>query len=136
MQTTPVYLDRRNYFILALVVVVALAAASVGRWVIPSAGTDGTATLVGNRDSAVPAAIESRLANFKQDQLDSQDTQAGFGGYPAPETSFEDLHPERAAIIEQARQSSSEIAGTNAERLAGLKQAQLDGQDRADGIGH
>ncbi|HVP05187.1 MAG TPA: hypothetical protein VMT90_05885 [Dehalococcoidia bacterium] len=102
MQLTTRYLDKRSYIELVLVLAVAVVAVSVGRWVIPT-GSDESAALTANHTSVVPDSVESRLANLKQDQLDGEDGLAGFGGAVAPGTSFEDMHPERSWIIQEAR---------------------------------
>ena len=86
MQRTARYLDRRVYIELVLVLAVALVAASVGRWVIPSGGPDGSASLAASHANVVPAPAGSGPAN-----------------HLALGTSFEDMHPERSWIIQEAR---------------------------------
>jgi len=147
MQMTTRYLNRRSYIELAMVLAVAIVAASFGRWVIPT-GSEQAGDITANASAAVPAWVESRLADLKQAQLDSEDRLDGFGARMTSDTSFEASNAERFAILKQAQLDREDrldgfgagvvpdtsFEASNAERLAMFKQAQLDSNDRLDGL--
>lgn len=137
MQMTTRYLNRRSYVELALVLAVAMVAASFGRWVIPSGSGQSAGSTV-NASAVVPASVASRLADLKQAQMDSEDRLDGFGARTTPDTSFEATHAERFAMLNQARLDAQDATAglgsgeapdtsfdaQNPERSAILQQAQ------------
>jgi hypothetical protein len=138
MQMTTRYLNRRSYIEIALLLVVAIAAASFGRWIIPE--STGGSSSIGSSAAALPASITNHLTSLKQSQLDNADRIAGFGSVSAAagDSSFAATHPEREAIIGQANQAGQtdgqSFAAANPERQSILNQARIDAQDRLDGV--
>jgi hypothetical protein len=143
MQAPTRYFDRRGYIEFILLMIVALAAAGVGRWVIPGSGSQQGPSAV-SESSAATSSLQAHIADLKQSLLDSQ---AAAGGFTSPlGVPFNESHAERFALMQAAQMeaqdaaaglapvSSSIVPGlSQAERFAAFKQSQLDAQDNAAG---
>jgi hypothetical protein len=149
MQIATRYMARRNYLTLALLLAVALAATSFGRWVIPSADSGSRTTVESTVNSAVPSWLRNHFANLKMSQLDIEDEMAGLGTSSVNTAAAPGARAqaERFAALKMAQLDIEDaMAGTSsvntatapgvraqAERFAALKMAQLDEEDGTSG---
>jgi hypothetical protein len=120
MQAIVRMMDRRSYAEIALALVLGIAAVSFGRWVIPNAGS-----------SSLPLAVDAAHV------LPAGDASApvSITDASAQQGSFENVHSERADIMQQVDASASGGTGqTIGERQAQRNQEGLDSEDRLAGI--